>query len=146
MKYSIDTAREYAERNELDKWCQLFLRDGSYEHANPNLPLADGLLLEERFYIGPLLIDFDLITPMRIEKDVTDENDKLFYLEKESGIVDNYQEYNMPPLILEYRDDKLYLVDGSHRFSALKKIGINEYYAIVWGNKSLEEEFKTRNK
>ena len=46
MKYSIDEAQEYAKRNELDQWLQLFLRDDSYEHANPNLPLADGLLIE----------------------------------------------------------------------------------------------------
>ena len=140
MKYSIESAHEYANKNELDKWCQLFLRDGGYEHANPNIPLADGLLLEERFYAGPFLIDFSKITPMRIDEHLGG-NELDFYLEKESGIVENYNNLNMPPLILEYKDDKLYLVDGSHRFSALRKMGINEYYAIVWGNKDKEKEF-----
>ena len=61
MKYTIEEAIEYSKRNKLDKWLQLFLRDDSYEHASPNIPLADGLLLEERFFIGPILIDFDKV-------------------------------------------------------------------------------------
>ena len=127
-------------RNKLDKWLQLFLRDDSYEHASPNIPLADGLLLEERFFIGPILIDFDKINTIRIEKDIEDANDKLFYLQKESEILKDYNDYNMPPLIVEYKNDKFNLVDGNHRYSALKKLGINKYYVIIWGNKNLEED------
>ena len=142
MKYSVKEAKEYSDRNELDKWLQLFLRDDSYDHANPNIPLADGLLLEERFYLGPVLLDLDKINTLRIEKDIDDENDRLFYLEKESGILDNYKDFNMPPLIAEFKNNNLDLVDGNHRFSALKKLGVNEYYVIIWGNKGLEEEVK----
>ena len=140
MKYSINEAQEYSNRNELDKWLQLFLRDDSYEHASPNIPLADGLLLEERFYIGPILIDFDKINTLRIEKDIEDANDRLFYLQKEKEILNNYNDYNLPPLIVEYKDNKLNLVDGNHRYSALKKLGINKYYVIIWGNKNIEED------
>ena len=140
MKYTINEAQEYANRNELDKWVQSFLRDGSYDHANPNIPLADGLLLEERFYVGPILINLDDLNPLRIEKDVKDENDRLFYLQKEDGILNNYNDYNMPPLIAEYKDNRLDLVDGSHRYSALKKLNINKYYVIIWGNKKLKED------
>ena len=140
MKYSISEAQEYSNRNELDKWLQLFLRDDSYEHASPNLPLADGLLLEERFYVGPVLIDLDKINTLRIEKDIKDENDRLFYQQKEKEILNNYNDYNLPPLIVEYKDNKLNLVDGNHRYSALKKLGINKYYVIIWGNKQLEEK------
>ena len=139
MNYSIDSAIEYSNRNEIDKWLQLFLRDDNYEHANPNISLADGLLLEERFYIGPVLIDLDKITTLRIEKDIEDENDKLFYRQKENGILNAYDDYNMPPLIVEYKNDKFNLVDGNHRYSALKKLGINKYYVIIWGNKNIEE-------
>ena len=101
MKYSISEAKEYSKRNELGKWLQLFLRDNSYKHANPNISLADGLLLEERFYVGPVLIDLDKINTFRIEKDIEDEN------------------------------NKLNLVDGNHRYSALKKLGFNKYYVII---------------
>ena len=140
VKYTIEEAKEYSKRNKLDKWLQLFLRDDSYEHASPNIPLADGLLLEERFFIGPILIDFDKINTIRIEKDIEDANDRLFYLQKESEILKDYNDYNMPPLIVEYKNDKFNLVDGNHRYSALKKLGINKYYVIIWGNKNLEED------
>ncbi|MBE6161333.1 MAG: hypothetical protein E7158_03855 [Firmicutes bacterium] len=76
---------------------------------------------------------------IRIEKDIEDANDKLFYLQKESGILKDYNDYNMPPLIVEYKNDKFNLVDGNHRYSTLKKLGINKYYVIIWGNKNLEE-------
>ena len=142
MKYSVDEAKEYSKRNKLDKWLQLFLRDDSYEYANPNIPLADGLLLEERFYVGPVLIDLDKINMIRIEKDIDDEDDRLFYQQKENGILENYSDYNMPPLIVEYKDNKLNLVDGNHRYSALKKLGVNKYYVIIWGNKKIEDEIK----
>lgn len=143
MKYSIEEAIEYSKRNELDKWIQLFLRDDSYEHANPNIALADGLLLEERFYIGPILIDLDKLTTIRIEKDIYDENDMKYYREKVDKIVNYYKEFNLPPFIVEYRNGKLCLTDGNHRYSALKKLDINKYYVIIWGNKELENEIKS---
>ena len=76
MKYSIESAMEYSKKDKLDEWLQLYLRDDSYNHSNPNIPLADGLLLEERFY------------------------------------------------------------------SALKKLNINKYYVIIWGNKEIEKSGK----
>ena len=145
MKYSINEAKEYSKRNELGEWLQLFLRDDSYDHANPNIPLADGLLLEERFYIGPVLIYLDKINTVRIEKDIEDENDRLFYQQKENGILNDFNNDNMPPLIVEYKDGKLNLVDGNHRYSALKKLGINKYYVIIWGNKIQENEIDLKS-
>ena len=144
MKYSIESALEYSKRNEIDKWLQLFLRDNSYEHASNNIPLADGLLLEERFYIGPILMDLDKLDTLRIEKDIDDETDKLKKRQKENGIIKNYNDYNMPPLIAEYKDDKLGLVDGNHRYTALKKLNVDKYYVIIWGNKDLEDKLKQK--
>ena len=70
MNYSIDEVREYSKRNEVDKWLQSFLRDDSYENASSNIALANGLLLGERVFIGPILIDLKRITTKRIEKDL----------------------------------------------------------------------------
>lgn len=143
MKYSIDSAKEYSKKNKLDKWLQLFLRDSEYENASPNIALADGLLLEERFYTGPILLNLDEITPVRTDEGLLG-NELLFYQEKEDKIVENYENFNLPPLILEYKDDKLYLVDGNHRYTALRKLNINEYYVIIWGNKNLENKMKKK--
>ena len=80
MKYTIDEAIIFSNKNNLDKWVQLFLRDVSYKNANPNIALADGLLLEKRFYIGPVLIDLDSIITVRTEMDL--EGDELKYYEE----------------------------------------------------------------
>ena len=143
MKYSAEEAMEYAKRNELDKWLQLFLRDDSYEFAGPNIPLADGLLLEERFYIGPILIDLNKLTPLRIEKHIDAENDLKYFNEVVDRIAVDYKDYNLPPFIVEYKDGILGLTDGNHRYRALKKLGIDKYYVIIWGNKEFENEVKS---
>lgn len=146
MKYSVEEALEYSDRNEIDKWLQLFLRDTSGEHPGDNFPLADGLLLEERFYIGPILLELDKLETIRVEKDIEDSNDLKYYEEIVNKMTEDYKNYNFPPLIVEYKDDKLYLTDGNHRYSALRKLGVNKYYVIIWGNKKLEDKIKTKIK
>ena len=144
MKYSVKEALEYSNRNEIDKWLQLFLRDTSGEHPGDNFPLADGLLLEERFYVGPILLELDKLETVRVEKDIEDINDLKYYEEVVEDMSNNYEDYNFPPLIAEYKDDKLYLTDGNHRYSALRKLGIDKYYVVIWGNKELENNIKKR--
>lgn len=139
MKYSIEEAKEYSDRNELDKWLQSFLRDTTTKHPGDNIPLADGLLLEDRFYIGPILINLSDLETVRIEKDI-EGNDLDYYNEVVSRMSSDYKDYNFPPFIVEYKNNKLILTDGNHRYSALKKLNISEYYVIIWGNKSLEKE------
>lgn len=115
------------------------MRDDSYKNASPNIALADGLLLEERFYIGPILIDFDKITTKRIEKDLKGNELKSFE-EVVERIYKDYNSYNLPPFIVEYKNNKFYLTDGNHKFSALKKLNISKYYVIIWENKELKTD------
>lgn len=143
MKYTVEEAKEYSNRNEIDKWVQLFLRDDSYEYASPNISLAEGLLLEDRFYFGPVLMDLDSITPIRIEKDLKG-NELKYYEEVVERISNDYKNFNLPPFIVEYKNNELYLTDGNHRFSALKKLNIDKYYVIIWGNKEQEKKFINR--
>lgn len=138
MKYTIEEAIEYSKKNELYKWIQTFLRDDSYKYASTNITFADGLLLEKRFYLGPVLIDLDKITPKRIEKDL-DGNELKYYEEVVERISKDYNNYNLPPFIVEFKNNKLYLTDGNHRYSALRKLNIDKYYVIIWGNKDQEK-------
>lgn len=61
MKYgSTRCAKEYAEEDALAEWIQCFLRnDGK------NIALADGLLLEKRYYYGPVMVS--ILTVMAVE-------------------------------------------------------------------------------
>ena len=38
----------------------------------------------------------------------------------------------MPPLIVHYVDGGFELNDGNHRYEAYSRLGIEEYYVIVW--------------
>ena len=46
--------------------------------------------------------------------------------------------------IVEYKNNNLYLTDGNHRYSALKKLNVDKYYVIIWGNKLLENDIKNK--
>ena len=143
MKYTVEEAKEYSNRNEIDKWVQLFLRDDSYEYASPNISLAEGLLLEDRFYFGPVLMDLDSITTKKKKKDLKG-NELKYYEEVVERISNDYKNFNLPPFIVEYKNNELYLTDGNHRFSTLKKLNIDKYYVIIWGNKEQEKKFINR--
>ena len=38
----------------------------------------------------------------------------------------------MPPLIVHYVDGEFELNDGNHRLEAYSRLGVLEYYVIVW--------------
>ena len=139
MQFTLKEAIEYSKQNKIEEWVQLFLRDKEMEYASPNFALADGLKLEDRFYFGPVEIDLNIITPMRIETNLTG-NELDYYMKKVDRMAADFNGENFPPLILEYRDDKFYLTDGSHRYSSLKRLGVDKYYSIIWGNKELEND------
>ncbi len=139
LNYTVNEATEFSNENRLEEWVQSFLRDDKKDHASPNYALADGLKLEERFYYGPIEFDLDKITTMRVESDLSG-NELKYYNEVVDRMSSDFNGTNFPPLILEYKDDKYYLTDGNHRYSSLKRLGIDKYYSIIWGNKELENK------
>ena len=57
IKYgNLETAMEYCKRNRTEEWIQQFLRCDGH-----NVALADGLLIEERFYTGIVQFDITLL-------------------------------------------------------------------------------------
>ena len=42
------------------------------------------------------------------------------------------REEDMPPLIVHYGNEGFELNDGNHRYEAYARLGIKEYYVIVW--------------
>lgn len=143
MKYTLEESIKYSKEGKIEEWVQSFLRDDKAPYASPNYALADGLNLEERFYYGPVEFDLDKITPMRIETNLSG-NELDYYMKKVDRMANDFNGENFPPLILEYKDDKFYLTDGSHRYSTLKRLGIDKYPSIIWGNKELEKEIKEK--
>jgi len=86
---------EFAGRGVINEWIQHFLRnDGK------NIALADGLLLEKRYYFGPIVADLS-----------------------EFGIEEGAP-WDIPPLIVNYADGIFEICDGRHRNEALRQMNI----------------------
>lgn len=121
-------AMEYAKRNAIDEWIQLFLRnDGK------NVALADGLLLEQRYYIGPIITD---ISRFSIEEGapsyLSNENDIAWFFHVVNQMKQVIRDWDMPPLIVQYAEDKFEINDGRHRNEALRQMGIVHAPVILW--------------
>lgn len=143
MKYTLEESIKYSKQGKIEEWVQSFLRDDKALYASPNYALADGLNLEERFYYGPVEFYLYEITPIRVEDDLSG-NELEYYSKVVDRMANDFNGNNFPPLILEYRNNKFYLTDGNHRYSTLKRLGIDKYYSIIWGNKELENEIQEK--
>ena len=143
LDFTVNEAIEFSKENRLDEWLQLFLREDKKDKFNANTALADGINLEERFFYGPVEFDLQMINPVRIEENLVG-NELEYYNKVVDRMKNDFEGDNFPPLILEYKDDKFYLTDGNHRYSALKKLGVSKYYSIIWGNKELENKMKNK--
>ncbi|MET3851447.1 ParB N-terminal domain-containing protein [Paenibacillus sp. OAE614] len=133
---STKCAIEYAQRGAIDEWIQLFLRnDGD------NVALADGLLEEKRYYIGPVITD---ISEFGIEEGapsyLTKENDIAWFFHVVDKMKDAYGDWDFPPLIVFYSAGKYEIADGRHRNEAFRQMKIKQVPVIFWTD--TEEDFR----
>jgi hypothetical protein len=127
------SAIEYSKNNKLEEWIHLFLCRN--EKNGGNEAFSKGLKLEPRKYYSPCLMNLNKFQrccgpeeDMKYRVPASDFNKKI------KGIIENFQKniYDMPPLIINRNADKYELSDGNHRFEALKKLGIKEFWVIIW--------------
>ncbi len=132
-KCSLSCAQEFANQGKLEEWVHSYLlSDGR------NKDFSDGLKLFDRYFIGPLKMPLSLFTrccgpeenmKWRINED---------WFEKHVSELEDVikREKDMPPLIVHFLVENgkacFELNDGNHRYEAYKRLGINEYYVIVW--------------
>ena len=139
MNFTLSEAMEYAQQGKISQWLQLFLRNEEGDMPNPNFVLADELLDENICIFAPVKMPLEVFRTIRIAKDINDENDLKWYEYKVEQIIRRFPHWDMPPLISRYDGKDFWLNDGSHRYSALLKMGIKEYYTIVWCNRETKE-------
>lgn len=122
-------AKEYMDRGEIALWLQLFLRnDGK------NTALADGLLLEERHYVGLRRIPISLLkgvksgTPEYLHD--KDSIDYFFYIVDRMKA--NSGHWDVPPLIVEFTDGTFRVNDGRHRLEMYRQLEAREIDVVLW--------------
>ena len=132
MKYkpTLTSSIEYAELGKLEEWIHLFLCG-----EGKNKAFSDGLKLKPRFYFSPQLLElFKFRRCCGPEKYMKYKVDKEYFENHVNNIMTAYNKGNwdMPPLIINHDKKKYELNDGNHRYEALRKLGINKYWVIIW--------------
>lgn len=99
------------------------------------MAFSEGLKLVPRKYSAPVLMNLNLF-----ERCCGPESNIKFQI-SESGfnsnvnaIMSKYKSGNwdMPPLIINRDGNEYEISDGNHRFEALKRLNIDNYWVIIW--------------
>lgn len=138
-KCSLSSAVEYAENNKLEQWVHSYLLSDGH-----NKDFSDGLKLTDRYFLGPVKMPLDLFTRCcGPEENMKYKVDKEWF-ERHVSELENVIKTtdDMPPLIAHYVDSGFELNDGNHRLEAYSRLGISEYFVIIWiTEKSEYDEF-----
>jgi hypothetical protein len=130
-QYSVEAAREAAERDELAPWVVDFL--GS--PGSDNAPLADELSNKYRWWLGPVQLPIDQLQRLAGPSDqpvlVTVEDEDWW-----RDDVDDMKEqieggWEPPPVVVTWKDEELVVEDGNHRLEGLRRAGVEEAWAVV---------------
>lgn len=145
---TLTKAKEFADAGKIDEWMQLFLRnDGK------NLKLADGLLLEERYYLGLIEIDIELLADVKagVPEYLHDQDSIDYFFHIVDNMKEVYENWDTPPLIVEYVHGKFQVNDGRHRLEMYRQLNVKNITIALWTTgeenykKLLEEVFYDRN-
>jgi hypothetical protein len=130
QEYSVTTARQAAERDELGDWVADFLASPGSDNAE----LGEQLTSRPRWWAGPVQLPLDQLNrlagppraPVMREVDEDDWRDDVDDLAAE--VVDGHEP---PPVIVTHQDGQLVLEDGNHRVEALRRAGRTEAWGVV---------------
>jgi hypothetical protein len=138
---TIDEIAKYARDGRLEDWIDAFLRaEGN------NVPLADGLKKQKRYWIGPRQFPLKRLrrccSPeegMEYRESLEDWNKKVDSL---IGHIQSGGE--LAPFIAQYSQGIFSIRDGNHRHGAYEKLGLETYWTLIWcDSEEAFEEMKT---
>lgn len=133
LLFNVEEAIEFSKEGRIEEWVHIFLNS-----VGNNIPFSQGLKLQERYWLGPILIDLN-----RINRCCGPEEDIKYFepFDRWDVRVSRIQElirkgWNMPPLIVNHSDGYLEINDGNHRYEALVREGISHSWVILWDSDS----------
>jgi len=130
--WSVAASRRAAEAGDLETWVHDYLRNS----PGPNLGLSEGLRRSRRWWLGPILLPLTDVERVcgpepHMEFRVAEEAWEAKITSLSAGIQDPAV---LPPFICEYRGGALSLRDGSHRCEALRRLGVSQFWTLIWFN------------
>lgn len=145
---SLEGAQIALRENRLSEWIHTFLVTG----PNPNLPLSAGLQsVPTRTYLEPVLFPLSQLTRVcGPEAGMQYVVDQAGWERKVATLVSKIKSgWNPQPLLSPgYGTEAYTLRDGSHRYEALVRAGIKEYWVIFFFDSEEEKAlfYKQLNK
>jgi hypothetical protein len=129
-RFSLDTARAAAERDELGDWVAEFLASPGSDNGLLGAELTD----RPRWWLGPVLVPLDRLNrlagppgdPVMCPVDEDYWRDDVDDLEEK--VRDGWEP---PPVIASYRDGELFLEDGNHRVEGVRRSGAQETWTVI---------------
>jgi len=139
QKYTVDTARAAADRDELGPWIAEFLASPGSDNA----VLGEKLANEVGCWLGPVEVPINKLhrlagppgAPVLCPVDEDYWDDRVD--DMEDKVEDGWEP---PPVIVTARDDQLVLEDGNHRVESLRRAGETTAWAVIGFNDTEERD------
>lgn len=125
----IESAKEYDENGMLEEWIHTYLL---FERKNKIF--SDGLYLEERYYIGPIMMPVNFFhRSSGPEEGMKWRVDATVFEEKTNCWMDKIKlAEKVPPLIISYFENSFEINCNNPLFEALVRMNIKEFPVIIW--------------
>jgi hypothetical protein len=137
----LEEITTHAHNGQLEDWIDAFL------HAEGNnVPLADGLKKQKRYWIGPLQFPLKrLVRCCGPEEEMEYRESVEAWNAKVDSLIEHIKSGGeLPPFIVQYRQGIFSIRDGSHRYGAYEKLGLETYWTLIWcDSEEAFEEMKT---
>ncbi|MGN6694151.1 MAG: hypothetical protein ACTHN0_08235 [Aquihabitans sp.] len=128
--FSLDSARQAAERDDLAAWVAEFLASPGSDNA----PLAEILADRPDNWTGPVSLPLDQLNRLAgppgapVLETVSEEEWRDDVEELKERVEEGWEP---PPLIVTCKDGDYLVEDGNHRIEGLRRAGVTEAWSIV---------------
>lgn len=127
--FSVDTARDAARSDSLDRWVADFLASDGSDNAELGRELRD----EYPVWMGPVEITFDRLhrlagPPDQPTLERLDQDDLETVEAMEDSIDDGW---TPPPFVATWQSDHFRLEDGNHRAEGIRRAGHDRHWCVV---------------
>jgi hypothetical protein len=130
-EYSVEAARDAAERGELEDWVARFLASPGSDNA----VLGEKLTEKRRWWLGPVLVPSNRLHRLAGPPDapVLCPVDDDYWRDDVDDLAERIEDddFEPPPVVVTYDDGKLMLEDGNHRVEGARRADQHEVWAVI---------------